>query len=262
MDHVTFELRDHLHDETHGHFGSRNEAIAEAARLAALPWNQTPNLAPCARWDSCGRKLLEVGMVSVNAPSQTQPELPFGGVKASGVGRELGEYGMGEFVNRKLIRAAAAYAVASSPDGSGVNGSGSVEEGDDGEHYSDQLDRCADGDDGSHLALVGEEVRNDLRDLVSGVEPSVVAVARVRRAKSEEEPDRSDDGDRGADEGNDACREGHVAEPIVRLAEGGDQRSSGCDGKAGGLQAQTIARVLPKSGLRLRAYLFGGGVDR
>ncbi|MFE5672620.1 NAD-dependent succinate-semialdehyde dehydrogenase [Agromyces sp. NPDC056523] len=47
---------------------------------------------------------LEVGMVSVNGPSQTQPELPFGGVKASGVGRELGEYGMGEFVNRKLIR--------------------------------------------------------------------------------------------------------------------------------------------------------------
>jgi hypothetical protein len=55
MNHVTFELRDDLHDETQGHFGSRNEAIAEAARLAALPWNQPPNLAPCASWESCGR---------------------------------------------------------------------------------------------------------------------------------------------------------------------------------------------------------------
>ncbi|MEV8252567.1 NAD-dependent succinate-semialdehyde dehydrogenase [Rhodoglobus sp. NPDC076762] len=49
---------------------------------------------------------LEVGMVAINAPSQTQADLPFGGVKSSGMGRELGEYGMAEFVNRKLIRRA------------------------------------------------------------------------------------------------------------------------------------------------------------
>jgi succinate-semialdehyde dehydrogenase/glutarate-semialdehyde dehydrogenase len=47
---------------------------------------------------------LDVGMVSINGPSQTQPDLPFGGVKASGIGRELGDYGMAEFANRKLIR--------------------------------------------------------------------------------------------------------------------------------------------------------------
>ncbi|MFI9630577.1 NAD-dependent succinate-semialdehyde dehydrogenase [Streptomyces sp. NPDC052042] len=47
---------------------------------------------------------LDVGMVSVNGSSQTQEDLPFGGVKLSGVGRELGEYGMAEFVNRKVIR--------------------------------------------------------------------------------------------------------------------------------------------------------------
>lgn len=47
---------------------------------------------------------LDVGMVSINGPSQTRADLPFGGVKASGIGRELGDYGMAEFVNRKLIR--------------------------------------------------------------------------------------------------------------------------------------------------------------
>lgn len=47
---------------------------------------------------------LETGMVSINEPSGTAAELPFGGVKRSGVGRELGKYGMAEFVNHKLVK--------------------------------------------------------------------------------------------------------------------------------------------------------------
>jgi succinate-semialdehyde dehydrogenase/glutarate-semialdehyde dehydrogenase len=49
---------------------------------------------------------IEAGMVFVNDPGGTAAELPFGGIKRSGVGRELGRYGMEEFVNRKLIRTA------------------------------------------------------------------------------------------------------------------------------------------------------------
>ncbi|MCI4658569.1 NAD-dependent succinate-semialdehyde dehydrogenase [Cryobacterium zhongshanensis] len=49
---------------------------------------------------------LQAGMVTVNEASGTAAELPFGGVKRSGIGRELGRYGMDEFVNRKLIRVA------------------------------------------------------------------------------------------------------------------------------------------------------------
>ncbi len=47
---------------------------------------------------------LEAGMVFVNCVNADGLELPFGGVKRSGFGRELGRYGMEEFVNKKLIR--------------------------------------------------------------------------------------------------------------------------------------------------------------
>ena len=51
---------------------------------------------------------IDSGMVFINQPAWTAPELPFGGVKNSGFGRELSELGFGEFVNRKLVNAAPA----------------------------------------------------------------------------------------------------------------------------------------------------------
>jgi succinate-semialdehyde dehydrogenase/glutarate-semialdehyde dehydrogenase len=49
---------------------------------------------------------IEAGMVYVNIVGADSPELPFGGYKRSGFGRELGRYGADEFVNKKLIRSA------------------------------------------------------------------------------------------------------------------------------------------------------------
>jgi succinate-semialdehyde dehydrogenase / glutarate-semialdehyde dehydrogenase len=49
---------------------------------------------------------IEAGMVYVNLVGADSPELPFGGFKRSGFGRELGRYGTDEFVNKKLIRSA------------------------------------------------------------------------------------------------------------------------------------------------------------
>ncbi len=47
---------------------------------------------------------LEAGMVWINQPTGSSPELPFGGIKRSGYGRELSELAMFEFANRRLLR--------------------------------------------------------------------------------------------------------------------------------------------------------------
>jgi len=49
---------------------------------------------------------IESGMVFINQPAWTAPELPFGGIKHSGFGRELSERGFYEFVNEKLVNVA------------------------------------------------------------------------------------------------------------------------------------------------------------
>jgi succinate-semialdehyde dehydrogenase / glutarate-semialdehyde dehydrogenase len=66
--------------------------------LGASVWGTSPerNLRVASR--------IEAGMVYLNAAGGSQADLPFGGIKRSGIGRELGSAGIEEFMNRKAIR--------------------------------------------------------------------------------------------------------------------------------------------------------------
>ncbi len=55
---------------------------------------------------------VETGMMFINNIDWSDAELPFGGIKNSGYGRELGDMGIQEFVNKKLVRVAAMDAPA------------------------------------------------------------------------------------------------------------------------------------------------------
>jgi len=55
---------------------------------------------------------IESGMVCINETGSSSPELPFGGVKNSGFGRELSDLGINEFVNKKLVRVSGAAKAA------------------------------------------------------------------------------------------------------------------------------------------------------
>jgi hypothetical protein len=53
---IIFIIEDDLHAEPQdGRFASFEEAFGELSRRATLPWDESPNVAPCSVWKECGR---------------------------------------------------------------------------------------------------------------------------------------------------------------------------------------------------------------
>mgnify|MGYP001618546494 FL=1 len=78
-----------------------NEAVDMANRtsfgLGASLWTRDKE-----RGEALARRI-EAGAVFVNGMVASDPRLPFGGIKASGYGRELSHYGIKEFVNIQTV---------------------------------------------------------------------------------------------------------------------------------------------------------------
>ncbi|GHJ39312.1 NAD-dependent succinate-semialdehyde dehydrogenase [Streptomyces sp. TS71-3] len=106
LDHVTPDMAAFT-EETFGPVAgvTRVSGAEEAVELA----NRTSFGLGAALWtadlDEARRivPLIDAGAVFVNGQVASDPRLPFGGIKKSGYGRELGEYGIREFVNVKTV---------------------------------------------------------------------------------------------------------------------------------------------------------------
>jgi succinate-semialdehyde dehydrogenase/glutarate-semialdehyde dehydrogenase len=106
IDHVTPDMAA-FSEETFGPVAgvTRIDGAAEAIELA----NRTEYGLGAALWtsdlDEARRlvPLIDAGAVFVNGQVASDPRLPFGGIKKSGYGRELGGHGIREFVNVKTV---------------------------------------------------------------------------------------------------------------------------------------------------------------
>jgi hypothetical protein len=65
-----FVIEDELHAEPQGEFETFESALAELRRRALIPWDQSPNCAPCLSWQTCGRSYDIIEYDSTGQPWQ------------------------------------------------------------------------------------------------------------------------------------------------------------------------------------------------
>ena len=81
---------------------SNEEEAVELANDTPFGLGSAVFSSDAARAEKVGAQI-DSGMVFINTPEESREYLPFGGVKRSGIGRELGPLAMDEFANKQLL---------------------------------------------------------------------------------------------------------------------------------------------------------------
>ena len=85
-----YVIEDERHAEPMSKFATFEQALMELQRLAALPWNKSPNRAPCTGWTTCGRTYEIVEYDTDQKPWRELCRVPVLQVSASGSVWETG----------------------------------------------------------------------------------------------------------------------------------------------------------------------------
>ena len=80
-----FLVHDNVHSELSPEFDSWNTAMEEVCRLAAIPWNEKPNRAPCREWRECGRVYAITEYADDAVPREFVRNTPIAMLSAAGV---------------------------------------------------------------------------------------------------------------------------------------------------------------------------------
>lgn len=80
-----FRIEDEIHADGFREFESFQGALNEVQRLAALPWDSEPVVAPCSSWRTCGRDF-EIVEFHKTSPYPTEiARTPIAELRASGL---------------------------------------------------------------------------------------------------------------------------------------------------------------------------------
>ena len=83
-----FVIEDETHSEQCSKHATLEEAVARLKQLAALPWNEQPNMAPCTSWRTCSRRYEVVEYETGSHPWKERRRIPALEISAKGVSWE------------------------------------------------------------------------------------------------------------------------------------------------------------------------------
>jgi hypothetical protein len=70
-----FLIEDERHADWCGEFDSLEDVELELRRLAAIPWDEEPNQAPCQSWATCGRTYVVIDRGDSQTPKSSRSAL-------------------------------------------------------------------------------------------------------------------------------------------------------------------------------------------